>query len=288
MAAARGRRLGEPAGARPTRAGDRLSPGDHPVASRAARRQGRLPATMPFTAPRTLFNATITARRSVAFTDVSLADIKKVKDAFGVTVNDVVTAVVGGALRHYLEDRGELPDHSLLAAAPVSVHDQTAERVRDDQGLGDVLDPRHRRKGPRRAAPGHRRRPTLGPRRSTRWSARTHSCVGLSTFGSTLLPSALACTRPCTSPTTIPSCTTSSCPTCRDRRSPSTWPAPALSVSTRLGQSPTGQGSTSPCCRTRIGSASASSPAPTSCPGCGTWPTPSQEHWASSWRRRHG
>jgi diacylglycerol O-acyltransferase len=86
------------------------------------------PTTMPFTAPRTLFNATITARRSVAFTDVALADIKKVKDAFGVTVNDVVTAVVGGSLRHYLEDRGELPERPLLAAAPVSVHDQTAER----------------------------------------------------------------------------------------------------------------------------------------------------------------
>ena len=83
---------------------------------------------MPFTAPRTSFNATITARRSVAFTDVSLADMKKVKDAFGVTVNDVVTAVVGGALRQYLEDRGELPIGHSSAAAPVSVHDQTAER----------------------------------------------------------------------------------------------------------------------------------------------------------------
>ena len=91
-------------------------------------KQGSTPGAMPFTAPRTLFNATITARRSVAFTDVALADIKMVKDAFGVTVNDVVTAIVGGALRHYLEDRGELPEHSLLAAAPVSVHDQTAER----------------------------------------------------------------------------------------------------------------------------------------------------------------
>ena len=92
-------------------------------------RDNGAPTAKPFTAPRTLFNATITARRSVAFTDVALADIKKVKDAFGVTVNDVVTAVVGGALRHYLEDRGELPDRPLLAAAPVSVHDQTADRV---------------------------------------------------------------------------------------------------------------------------------------------------------------
>jgi WS/DGAT/MGAT family acyltransferase len=85
-------------------------------------------AATPFAAPRTSFNATVTARRSVAFTDVALSDVKKVKTARGVTVNDVVTAVVGGALRRYLDDRGELPDRSLMAAAPVSVHDQTAER----------------------------------------------------------------------------------------------------------------------------------------------------------------
>jgi len=72
-------------------------------------------------------NASITARRSVAFTDVPLADVKAVKNAAGVTVNDVLTAVVGGALRHYLDDRGDLPDRPLIAAAPVSVHDQTEE-----------------------------------------------------------------------------------------------------------------------------------------------------------------
>lgn len=89
------------------------------------RPEGEPRAAAPFTAPRTSFNATITARRSVAFTDVALADVKRVKDAFGVTVNDVVTAVVGGALRRYLEDRGELPARSLIAATPVSVHQAT-------------------------------------------------------------------------------------------------------------------------------------------------------------------
>jgi len=94
---------------------------------RHGRDEGATAAARPFTAPRTVFNATITARRSVAFTDVALADVKKVKDAFAVTVNDVVTAVIGGALRRYLEDRHELPERSLIAAAPVSVHDQTPE-----------------------------------------------------------------------------------------------------------------------------------------------------------------
>ncbi len=92
-------------------------------------RSGDAPFGKPFTAPRTSFNATVTARRSVAFTDVALSDVKAVKSAFGVTFNDVVTTVMGGALRHYLADRGELPDRPLLAAVPVSVHGQTADRA---------------------------------------------------------------------------------------------------------------------------------------------------------------
>ena len=91
----------------------------------AGRRRGQGMAT-PFTAPRTSFNAAITAHRSVAFVEVKLSDVKTVKDAHGVKVNDVVTAVVSGALRRYLIDRHELPDKSLIAAIPVSVHDQTA------------------------------------------------------------------------------------------------------------------------------------------------------------------
>jgi diacylglycerol O-acyltransferase len=95
------------------------------VWSLGRREEGATPAVAPFTAPRTSFNATITARRSVAFTTVSLDDVKKVKNAFGVTVNDVVTAIVGGALRRYLEGRDELPDRSLIAVTPISVHGQT-------------------------------------------------------------------------------------------------------------------------------------------------------------------
>ena len=87
------------------------------------------PIAKPFTAPRTSFNATITAQRSVAFTDVALADVKAVRSACNVTFNDVVTAIVGGALRHYLADRGELPEGPLLAAVPVSVHNETADRA---------------------------------------------------------------------------------------------------------------------------------------------------------------
>jgi WS/DGAT/MGAT family acyltransferase len=87
-------------------------------------RRGRGMA-VPFTAPRTSFNGTITGHRSVAYTTLDLDDVKAVKNAFGVTVNDVVLAVVAGALRRFLGDRGELPADPLVATVPVSVHDRS-------------------------------------------------------------------------------------------------------------------------------------------------------------------
>ncbi|MCW2844023.1 MAG: Diacylglycerol O-acyltransferase, partial [Nocardioides sp.] len=79
----------------------------------------------PFSAPRTSFNGTITSHRAIAFADMSLADIRDIKTATGTTVNDVVLAVAGGALRSYLDDRGELPENSLLATVPVSVREES-------------------------------------------------------------------------------------------------------------------------------------------------------------------
>jgi diacylglycerol O-acyltransferase len=101
---------------------------------RTGRRMGSsMPA--PFTAPRTSFNAAVTAHRNVAFARVSLEEVKHVKRTFGTTVNDVVLAVCSGALRRYLEDRKELPDKSLIAAVPVSVR---TEEEKDVMGTNKV------------------------------------------------------------------------------------------------------------------------------------------------------
>jgi diacylglycerol O-acyltransferase len=81
----------------------------------------------PLTAPRTSFNGNIGSRRSVGYADLSLDTIKEIRHAVeGATVNDVVLALSGGALRRYLEDRGALPEASLLASVPVSVHGTSA------------------------------------------------------------------------------------------------------------------------------------------------------------------
>ena len=72
-------------------------------------------------APPTPFNKSITPHRRFAYRSYRLADIKKVKNHYGVTVNDVVMALCGGALRRYLDRHEALTDQPLVAAVPVSI-----------------------------------------------------------------------------------------------------------------------------------------------------------------------
>jgi WS/DGAT/MGAT family acyltransferase len=74
---------------------------------------------LPLTAPRTSFNRAVTDRREVAFCRVALAPVKRAGRQEGVTVNDVVLAMCGGALRRHLRECRELPGRSLTAAVPV-------------------------------------------------------------------------------------------------------------------------------------------------------------------------
>jgi len=77
--------------------------------------------TLPFRAPRTMLNVRIGGARRVAAQSWSLERIKAVKQAAGVTVNDVVLAMSSGALRAYLLDQNALPDDPLTAMVPVNL-----------------------------------------------------------------------------------------------------------------------------------------------------------------------
>ena len=81
-------------------------------------------------APRTPFNRPITPHRRFAFFDVPLADVKAIKKAAGVTINDVVMALCAGALRRWLLERDALPEAPLVAGIPVSV------RTEAEKGAG--------------------------------------------------------------------------------------------------------------------------------------------------------
>lgn len=72
-------------------------------------------------APRTAINGEITAHRRFAFGSMPLDDVKEIKSALGVTVNDVVLGLCAGALRRYFIEQNELPREPLLAMVPVSV-----------------------------------------------------------------------------------------------------------------------------------------------------------------------
>jgi diacylglycerol O-acyltransferase len=78
-------------------------------------------ATAPALAPRSALNGSLTGRRQVAVEPLPLASVRAVKTAFGTSVNDVVLALAGGAVRASLLARRQLPATSLLAMVPVSV-----------------------------------------------------------------------------------------------------------------------------------------------------------------------
>ena len=76
-----------------------VAPGDGPRVN--------LPLTA---APPTPWNRSITAHRRFAMRSASLDNIKRLKEATGGTVNDVVMAICAGALREYLIEHDALPD----------------------------------------------------------------------------------------------------------------------------------------------------------------------------------
>jgi WS/DGAT/MGAT family acyltransferase len=90
-------------------------------ALRAGREPDRQSPTLPFTAPRTPWNGALTPHRAVAFSGCALDDMKRIKVAFGCTVNDVVLACATGALRDWLKEHGGVPDVPLVVSCPVSV-----------------------------------------------------------------------------------------------------------------------------------------------------------------------
>jgi WS/DGAT/MGAT family acyltransferase len=91
------------------------------------RGDGAVIPTMPGRAPATPFNKPITPHRRFAFRSVDLASVKMVKNAFGVSVNDVVMAMCAGALRRWLAGHDTLPATPLVAMIPVSIRDPASK-----------------------------------------------------------------------------------------------------------------------------------------------------------------
>jgi diacylglycerol O-acyltransferase len=76
--------------------------------------------------PGPCWNGSVGPHRQSSFASVALDDVRAVKEALGVKVNDVILSLVAGALRDHMQRHGEMPDGSLSAQVPIST------RVADD------------------------------------------------------------------------------------------------------------------------------------------------------------
>lgn len=80
-------------------------------------------------APRTIFNAQIGAERVVRTHSLPLEEARAIARVTDATLNDVLLAVVSGALRRYLLRHRALPRRSLVAAVPLSLRTSGDERM---------------------------------------------------------------------------------------------------------------------------------------------------------------
>lgn len=77
--------------------------------------------TLPFGAPKTMFNVPIGGARRCAAQSWPIKRFLAIKEPAGVTLNDVVLAMCSGALRAYLTEQDALPDRPLIAMVPVNL-----------------------------------------------------------------------------------------------------------------------------------------------------------------------
>ena len=100
------------------------------VASTVQRALGRgtLVGYVGLKPPRTSFNGRVSPHRRFAFGQLSLNDVKEIKNTYHCSVNDVVVAICAGAVRRWLVEHDELPGEPLVAQIPVSV------RRKEEQG----------------------------------------------------------------------------------------------------------------------------------------------------------
>jgi diacylglycerol O-acyltransferase len=88
---------------------------------------------VPFGAPGTALNGRVRSKRRFATQQFALDRMKALAAAADCTLNDIVLAACGGALRRFLEDSGDLPEGPITAGIPVSV------RPKDDENTGNAI-----------------------------------------------------------------------------------------------------------------------------------------------------
>jgi len=79
--------------------------------------------------PRCILNGNTTGRRRFATQWLALARVKAIASAADATVNDVVLALCGGALRAYLQEFERIPKVSVLVTVPVALPREPGQTI---------------------------------------------------------------------------------------------------------------------------------------------------------------
>lgn len=87
----------------------------------------------PYSAPGSVLDERIEAPRRFTATEVELEHLKRLADASGGTLNDIVLYLSSSALRSYLREHASLPSRPLVAGIPVNL------READDESTGTAV-----------------------------------------------------------------------------------------------------------------------------------------------------
>ncbi|MBP6382809.1 MAG: wax ester/triacylglycerol synthase family O-acyltransferase [Pseudomonadales bacterium] len=83
--------------------------------------------------PKTRFDQPVGPNRVFEARLFDIEDLKALKNAAGMTLNDVAVAIVSGALRKYLLTHNELPEEALLGSMPVNMRTRVGETGDNNQ-----------------------------------------------------------------------------------------------------------------------------------------------------------
>tara|TARA_R110002153_G_scaffold229514_1_gene382630 strand:+ start:3127 stop:4962 length:1836 start_codon:yes stop_codon:yes gene_type:complete len=84
-------------------------------------RPKRISLKSNYSTPRTIFNESVSPKRTWGTAILSFDRINNLRKIMDVSINDLILAICTGAIRRYLEEREKLPTQPLVANVPISI-----------------------------------------------------------------------------------------------------------------------------------------------------------------------
>lgn len=82
-----------------------------------------------FPVPITIFNGSISAKRTWGTAILSFDRINALRKIMGGSINDIILAICAGAIRRYLVEKEKLPVHPLVANVPISIRSENSSKM---------------------------------------------------------------------------------------------------------------------------------------------------------------